>query len=103
VSGGLLVGCLSSASAAQHTLAIAGAWSTISVSNQTAVFGQPVNLTADVTAGDGPFTYQWQLNGTNILGATNATYGVASAAMTDAGLYTVTVTVSSAAQHRAPV
>jgi hypothetical protein len=53
-----------------------------------------------VTNGDGPFTYQWQLNGTNILNATNASYTVASAALTDAGTYMATANgvVGSASQ-----
>lgn len=36
-------------------------------------------------------TYQWSLNGTVLAGATNATLGVASAQMSNAGNYTVTV------------
>ena len=38
-----------------------------------------------------PANYQWQINGTNILNATNSSYTVASVAGTDAGLYTVVV------------
>jgi hypothetical protein len=68
--------------------------------NQAVKFGQPATFTVTITNGDGPFSYQWQLNGTNILSATNASYSVTSAALTDAGNYTVTVTglVGSASQ-----
>ncbi len=38
-----------------------------------------------------PLNYQWQFNGTNITGATNASYSIASATATSAGLYTVVV------------
>ena len=62
--------------------------------------GQPQSLTVlqgspaafSVTAGgDGPFTYQWRFGGVNISGATNATFGLASAFTTNAGLYSVVV------------
>ena len=50
-------------------------------------------VTFSVTAGGtAPFTYQWQLNGAPIFGATAASYVLASAQLTDAGAYTVTVT-----------
>jgi uncharacterized delta-60 repeat protein len=41
--------------------------------------------------GTPPFTYQWQLNGTNISGATGSSYIVPNAAGTNAGSYTVVV------------
>jgi kumamolisin len=39
-----------------------------------------------------PSTYQWQLNGVNIPGATGSVYFIPSAAVTDAGAYTVAIT-----------
>lgn len=53
--------------------------------------GQQARL--DVTAtGTPPLTYQWRKDGTNISGATNATYLINSVAATDAGSYSVVVT-----------
>ena len=46
-----------------------------------------------VTAGNiGPFAYQWQRSGTNLLGQTNATIGLGPLAATNAGSYQVIVT-----------
>jgi hypothetical protein len=45
-----------------------------------------------LSCGDGPFTYQWQKNGFDIVAATNATYTISSAALTDTATYTVVVT-----------
>ena len=38
------------------------------------------------------FSYQWQFSGTNLPGATNATYTISSASLANLGIYTVTVT-----------
>lgn len=48
-------------------------------------------------AGQQPITYQWMLNGAPIAGATDATYALTSAQLTDAGIYSVAVsnTISS--------
>ncbi len=51
--------------------------------------GLPTTFTASVV-GPVPTAYQWQLDGTNILDATNASYSIPSAAPADAGNYTVT-------------
>ena len=48
-----------------------------------------------VASGTAPFTYQWRKDGSPVSGATAATYTIASAATTDAGNYTVTVTNSA--------
>ena len=44
-----------------------------------------------VASGSAPITYQWQLNGTDVAGATAATYQIASAQADDEGSYTVAV------------
>ena len=41
--------------------------------------------------GDGPFSYQWRFGGVNLTGATNASFGHASALTNDAGLYSVLI------------
>jgi hypothetical protein len=44
-----------------------------------------------VAAGAAPLSYQWQLNGTNIAGATNSSHALATAQPADAGAYSVVV------------
>jgi alpha-tubulin suppressor-like RCC1 family protein len=97
--GGLIAASIAKGSSASHSLAIAGVLPVVSVSNRTVKVGETVSFIASVT-GDGPFTYQWQLNGTNLIDATNASYSVASAALADAGTYTANVSsfVGSASQ-----
>lgn len=59
----------------------------VTLSNNTAVF--------TVTAGGAtPLSYQWQLNGTNISGATRDTLTLNNVQSSDAGLYTVVVSNS---------
>jgi len=58
--------------------------------------GTPVTLTV-AAASTKPLTYQWQLNGLNIAGATNSSYTIASVAPSDAGLYKVIVKNSDGA------
>lgn len=54
------------------------------------IFGPQGTTLSVVATGTAPLTYQWQLNGTNLEGATNATLVVAGSAAS-AGRYTVTV------------
>ena len=54
--------------------------------------GDPLNLSLPPSAGSGPLTYQWRLNGAPISGATSATYSLASAPASASGRYTLTVT-----------
>ena len=56
---------------------------------QTVCGGAAINLS--VTATGTALTYQWRKGGTNIAGATNATYSIASAATGDAGNYDVVI------------
>lgn len=53
--------------------------------------GESVTFTVAAT-GTAPLTYQWRFNNTNIAGATNVTYTIASAQSANDGLYSVQVT-----------
>ncbi|MGZ4972444.1 MAG: beta strand repeat-containing protein [Limisphaerales bacterium] len=57
---------------------------------QTNFVGQTVSMSVGVT-GDAPFSYQWQKNGGNISGATNSSFTISNAQLSDSGSYTVTV------------
>jgi hypothetical protein len=96
VDGGRLVtASLAKGPEASHGLAVAGALPVVNgLTNQTVNSGQSFTSSALVTGGDRPFTFQWQLNGNNIAGATNATYSVASPTTSNAGTYTLVVTVT---------
>ena len=90
---GLLTASLGQLGMAQHSLAVAAlAAEAAGLTNQTVLLGQPFAFSVTVTNGDGPFTYQWQHSGTNLPGATGATYSDASAQVSDAGTYAVAVT-----------
>jgi Immunoglobulin I-set domain len=83
----------------------------LSINNEVVITGNPASQNVVTTAsvsfsvtatGTGPLTYQWHKDGSDILGATTATYSKASVTPADAGLYDVSVTnvvgsVSSAA------
>ena len=58
--------------------------------NQTVTSGNPASFTV-VAVGTSPFAYQWNKNGINVSGATNATYGITAASTNDAGNYAVVV------------
>ncbi|MGZ4974085.1 MAG: LamG-like jellyroll fold domain-containing protein, partial [Limisphaerales bacterium] len=53
--------------------------------------GNPVTLTLPPISGEGPFTYQWQLDGVNIDGQTGTTFST-SLTLDGAGVYTCVVT-----------
>ncbi|MBP9097504.1 MAG: PQQ-dependent sugar dehydrogenase [Ferruginibacter sp.] len=53
--------------------------------------GNTANFSVTVT-GSSPLSYQWKKSGTNISGATNSTYSIASTVTSNAGTYSVTVT-----------
>jgi uncharacterized repeat protein (TIGR01451 family) len=59
--------------------------------NQTVTAGDQLSLSV-TASGSGPFTYQWQRNGVNIAGATNATFFTTNIVAGDAGAYTVITT-----------
>ncbi|ATC63731.1 hypothetical protein CMV30_07065 [Nibricoccus aquaticus] len=58
--------------------------------------GQSATFTVAATGAPAP-TYQWKKNGTDITGATSATYTIASPVIGDAGSYTVVVTNATSA------
>jgi hypothetical protein len=64
----------------------------IFVPPQGATWGSGSNGTLMVTAGgSGTLSYQWQLNGSNIAGATSGTLPLGSLQLSNAGLYSVVV------------
>jgi sugar lactone lactonase YvrE len=62
-------------------------------SNETVLGGTTVTIAAGAE-GAGTLTYQWQTNGVNVAGATNATLIIAAAAVTNAVTYDLVVTSS---------
>lgn len=58
---------------------------------QSFTLGQNLTLTAAVS-GTAPFAYQWQLNGTNLPGATNAMLSLTNLTVASAGAYRLVVT-----------
>ncbi len=60
------------------------------VSQQEIASGQSVSLTASPIGG-GPFTYQWQLNGVDLSGATGETLTISNAQSAQGGIYTVII------------
>jgi hypothetical protein len=62
-----------------------------SQTNLLLVAGSNTTLQVVGAVGTGPLRYQWQLNGTNIVGATNATYAVNNFAYDRAGRYAVVI------------
>ncbi|PZF73096.1 GEVED domain-containing protein [Taibaiella soli] len=63
----------------------------------SACLGGPATFTVGLSAGTTGVNYQWQKGGTNISGATNATYTIPAVIATDAGNYTVILTSSCSA------
>jgi hypothetical protein len=62
--------------------------------SKTVTAGQSASFSV-VASGTAPLTYQWKKAGTNISGATSATYTIATTATASAGSYTVVVTNSA--------
>jgi hypothetical protein len=62
-----------------------------SQTNLLLVAGSNATLQVVGAVGTGPLRYQWQLNGTNLVGATNLTFAVNSFAYDRAGRYSVVI------------
>ena len=68
---------------------------TLTVNTSTVISAQPTDKTTcagtsasfSVTASGSGLTYQWNVDGTDIIGATNSTYSIASVSTSDAGFY----------------
>lgn len=58
--------------------------------SQTSGSGDSITLSVEAN-GTAPLTYQWQINGLNIAGATNATFTLTNFSLAEVGRYTVTV------------
>ncbi|MDP4207584.1 MAG: immunoglobulin domain-containing protein [Bacteroidota bacterium] len=99
---------VSSSDAGSYTVAVTGTCgnatssvATLTVNAATSISTQPLSqaiclgspVSFSVTAGGtGPFTYQWQKGGSNIIGATSSTYTIPAVNNADAGSYSVVVT-----------
>lgn len=84
---------------------------TVDAAIAPAITQQPVSLSVLANdpatfsvgvSGSSPFTYQWQLNGVNLLGANAATYAILAAQSTNVGSYTVIVTNAAGSVASAP-
>lgn len=64
--------------------------------SQSLAVGQPANFSV-TAAGSPPLYYQWRTNSIAILGATNSTYALPSAQLSDAASYDVVITNSTSA------
>lgn len=85
-----LAGVTTIAAGWQHTVALIGPIITAQPVAQTFALGGGVTLSVS-TVGTG-LSYQWQFNGTNIVGATEATLNLASLTQANEGGYQVVVT-----------
>ncbi len=56
--------------------------------SQTVFTGQTVNFVS-IATGSQPISYQWRLNGTNVVGATNSSLTLTNIQLTSAGTYSV--------------
>jgi hypothetical protein len=60
--------------------------------SESVLVGQPASFTVAAAAGTPPYTYQWYEGAAQLTGATNSTYSVASAGLTNDGTYIVVIT-----------
>jgi hypothetical protein len=92
------VGCNFAGCSSEGPPAISGSSVAASIAvqpyNMAVSAGQPVTFTV-TGAGSPTLTYQWQRNGSNITGATSASYTISATAAADNGaVFTVTVSNS---------
>jgi uncharacterized repeat protein (TIGR02543 family) len=95
IGDGTIYSDSAASSAASVTTNAAAVTPTISTQpiSATKYAGQSIDFTVVATAADsGSLSYQWKKNGTDISGATSATYTIASVASGDSASYTVVVT-----------
>lgn len=108
VGSSLLLNNIDATAAGSYTVEVTGACgvvtssaATITVNELTAISVQPVSasqcegtdISMSVTAsGSGTLTYQWRNNGIAIPGATNSSYTITGAALSNTGNYSVSVT-----------
>ena len=69
---------------------------------QTVAAGNQISLSVSASGSPSP-TFQWQKNGVNIAGATQATYVINAAAATDSGTYDVVITNAAGTVSTVPV
>lgn len=74
-------------------LSVVPALVTVQPQNLTTNGGANVTFTSTVV-GQGPSSYQWQFNGTNLAGATNSTFTLTNALASQSGAYTLVVSNS---------
>ncbi len=92
-----LGGVIGVAAGFAHALALVGQgppFLTTPLVDRTVAYGTPAWLYAGAT-GTWPLSYQWQFNGQDIQGATNAVLALGPVAFDQAGLYSVTVSNAS--------
>jgi len=100
----ILTNVLPGQSGLVFAVVVSNAWGAVASSNALLtvvpdlVAVQPQNLTTNGGAtvtfnstviGQGPFGYQWQFNGTSLVGATNSTFILTNALASQSGLYSV--------------
>lgn len=105
-SASLAIGSVQNSNAGSYTVevsnsvgSLASLAATLTVENPPTIASQPASqavttgqrATFTVAAVGSALTYQWQKNGSNIPGATNASYTIGSTRASDAGSYTVLV------------
>jgi len=81
-------GFASSTFASEQSFILAAPVITNQISNQTVLAGAPAYFEIGVT-GINPICYQWKFNGTNFLGATNASLTISNAQYGNQGTYAV--------------
>ena len=64
---------------------------TLQPTNRTVIAGSNVTFSVTIGAGPIPNTFQWQFNGTNIIGATNLSLTLTNVQTTNQGNYSVTI------------
>lgn len=69
--------------------------------SQAVLLNGPATFSVGVS-GSGPFSYQWQLNGSNLPGANSATYEIFQVQQSNVGSYTVVITNPAGGVTSAP-